>query len=433
MRSLCSSGFFVVTCLALLVSCSKTPLSTTPVTPTDTLLPAGPVIIAEPAKPAGYFYVDSYGIFSKISVADSSIALTIYHKSVFGSSGSAMVMDSATIVAGSSDAISAYRKVDGRELWTFSWLMYSRALLYREPVIKDSLVFYTTGSDAGMSFAMLHCIEKGSGRRKWVARIDESSSQTTFNSTPVVIGDKVILITQDNNTRIRLSAYQVADGKQLWSTLAQNKMGQRLETFNGWVYAFRPFGLTCYRSDNGGLEWDLPQSVDYVDGTSIFTEQGEARLVQLSDKRHKVFTLNPADGRPSLLAEFPASTTDKRLIGCIYRRNKLIITSQSTTDSLVVRCYDLQTAALSWEKRFKNGVYKDDFTQATPVLAGDFFLFPAIEDRVAGKYKNTMYLMNFDGKVLQQIPFESSVITERFAYEEKGAYYNQDNRLIRPY
>ena len=436
MKSSLDYCFLLMISIVCVVGCAKNPQADPVVGRGDTTVPPGPTVVPPVVNlPSGVLYINCGGMFRKINVVDSSLVWQGPNTNSFASTGSAMALDSLTFFTGSSAGIGAYNNKDASTQWLYRWQMSTSApLQYREPLIKGNSIFFTSSTDRSSTAALLYCSNKNTKAQQWVRKIDSSRLSNYFNPTPVLVNDLAIVVTLDANGHRHLTAYRISDGTPQWSSDANDQLGNRVKAFNGWVYSFANTGVTCYDATTGSERWreNLQANVDgqRLVGVAGFLENEQFFMVELYDYRYEVHVINPTDGKLIKKASVPAPTVGRSASGCIYANNKLAVFSRYGTDSLNVRCYDLATQSVSWEKRFKHalGIYYDGMP--TPVLAKNYILFPTMNSFSGGVFQANLYILNLEGKEIKKIPFESDVVPLQFGYEEKGAFYNQDRLIV---
>ncbi|MBC9933497.1 PQQ-binding-like beta-propeller repeat protein [Chitinophaga qingshengii] len=430
------SSIVTRTVLLLLVtsmfSCSKTNETAPETSPVP-----DPTIPATPNRPSGALYVDYGSTLNKINVVDSSIIWESGNYTLFGSMGSAMVLDSTFFYYGSSTAVAGYSKKDGSNKWLFRWQMFMPApLLYSEPVIQNNQVFFTASTDKNSTPAMLYCFDKITGVQKWSVKVDNSSLNSYFNTTPVVLNDRVILGTMDAANHKHLTAYRVSDGVQQWTSAINDNLSTRPKGVNNRIYSFEKTSVSCYSATDGTLQWQTSQG-DWLTGTSTFFNNNEPVVVRLYDARYDVYTLNTADGKLLKKASIQAPTgtiREKEVGGCSYYNNKLIVVNKRSDDSLAIRCFDLSTQKLSWERHFEHVQGQYDIEMFAPLLTSDYIIFPTVSGHSSdySHYKALMHFLNLAGEEVISIPMKPGIFPNKFAYEEKGIIYNQHNRIVLP-
>lgn len=373
-------------------------------------------------------YIDCGLKLRKINAIDSSLIWQNSNGNItFGTLASPMVVDSANIYKGGTKDIAAFSKKNGNSLWSFHWPMYEPApLQYREPVVNDSLAFFASTTDKYSVAAKLQCANKNTGILRWENIVDNSSLHSYFNTTPVLLNDNVLLVIRDVNYHLHLTAYRISDGSIRWSSEVNDDLSTRPKAIKGRVYSFSTKNVTCYNGTDGSILWqtNLP---DYpLVGVTTFIELGQAILVEIYYNSYDVYGINAADGRliKKATIQEPNGTGYS---ACIYASNKLIITQRYGADSASVRCFDLSSRALTWERHFKHALSRYDENMFTPVMGNNYIIFPTIDTITGAGYQSFMHFLNLEGKEIKRIPFESDVSPLKFAYEEKAVIYNQIN------
>lgn len=418
--------------IVYLFGCAKNNQPVPRGTGADTALPSGPELPTGPGLSSAVLYIDGGITLYKINAVDSSLVWQNSSGNLFASSGSPMLLDSTAFYTGSTGAVAAYSKKNGGTLWLFRWLLYgTTGIQYREPVVTDSLILFTSSSYEYMTSvpAKLHCVNKNTGAVKWSNNVDSNAVGSIFNTTPVLAADKVILITTGKNSEKYLTAYRISDGSALWSSAVSNYSSTRLKVENNQVYLFEAAKVTCYSIADGSLQWQTNWGGNAWDGQAIFFENGQLILAALSYPKFDVYTINTTDGAifKKVSVQVPPAGCKPEYIrgGCIYHDNKLIVTNRCDKDSIHVRCFNLLNQTQSWELTFEENVEYGYGEMSAPLFANNCIVFPTLTSSGGDDYKGLMHFVNLRGEEIKSIPFVSGVSIVRFAYEEKNIIYNQ--------
>jgi outer membrane protein assembly factor BamB len=418
--TLLKPSFVFLLLLLLLTGCTKTDVIN------DPLVDPQPTTPAAGSKPNGILYINSVGQFTKINTVDSSVNWTSSTINLFGSAGCPMTFDSATFYHGNHSGLTAYSTQTGLRKWSFSWYASSDGISFREPAIKDSLLFVATPTSIWYP-SFLYCLNKRTGAITWNKEIDKGYVDNPFNTTPMVIEDKVIVLTRDADNHKRLTAFKTGDGTQLWTTEINDSLSFRLKFVDGNIYSTSNRSVFCYNATDGALNWqtDLQQGASYME--SSFFEKGKLILVNVLGKDYTIVLMNTANGavisKYTLAVPTEMADAGNAPLACNYYNNTLFVTTHHNFDTVSIRSYDLSNGAMKWEKRFANYYY----SFFKPLLSDKYLVFPINTAYPDGK--SIMYFLDFNGKQITGIPFNANY-NDGFVYVENGITYKLDNRYV---
>lgn len=412
---------FCLFLIGALASCTKTNELNDP--PANNPPPPPP---PNNGKPGGSLYINVVGNFAKINTRDSSVVWTSQTVNLFGASGNPMTFDSNTFYHGNLYGITAYSTQTGISRWTFSWLAFSDALSYREPAFKDSLIFFTSPTNE-WDHAYLYCLNKKTGQLYWKKQIDAGYPDVAFNATPMVVDDKVVVLTRDQTNHLHLSAFRISDAVQAWTTQPNDNLSLRLRLVDGKIYSTSNQYIICYNGTDGSLKWQTDTQLSAQNLTSTFFDQGKLVLVKNLNQDYTILEMDINNGNVIKRSDLtvPTQFGDPKYapFGCNYRTNTLFVTTHYNFDTASIRAYDLSTLALKWEKRF--AFY--GFAYFVPLQTDKYLIFPINNTYPAGN--SDMYFLDFDGNLVTKIPFSANY-TDGLAYMEDGILYKQDNLYV---
>lgn len=378
---------------------------------------------------SGNLYVDADYKILKINVVDTTTVWEAANINFAGSAGAQMDLDSSVLYASSVEGVLGIDRLTGNARFFLQWPNFTASGInsYNAPVANDSLVFIVSPTN-GANIARLHCITKNNGTLKWQQSIDSASIDYNYSTVAAVAGDKVVVVTLDARQQRHLTAFRVSDGARIWSTGPDDYLPSRLRTDGNFIYSTSGETVVCYNATDGSVKWKVDLATyDFWRSTGTFFEDGHVVLVRVADEAYNIYTINIADGKMIKQVRIPAPPTAALASGCAYSNDKLVITSKYLLDSASVRMYDLTTGTMTWEKRYEhqNGPY--DRNMPAPLLANGHILYPTltgVEDTIL------MHFLDMKGNEVKTIPYVSGGYADRFAYEEKGVVYSQDNRLV---
>ncbi len=184
------------------------------------------------------------------------------------------------------EVVVAYDVATGRELWTHAYPARFEEWMGGEgpratPTYHDGLV-YSLGATGELC-----CLGAANGRLLWQKNIltENSSANLRYGmaASPLVIGERVIVLTGEATTGRAVVAYNRLNGDRAWSVLddKQAYTTPLLATLAGEpqlvvVTASRAVGLSPV---DGALRWEFPWRVQYDNAISIPVIVGTNRLV----------------------------------------------------------------------------------------------------------------------------------------------------------
>jgi outer membrane protein assembly factor BamB len=381
----------------------------------------------QPTPPNGTLYINGVGEFLKIDMKDSAVLWTSQTRNLAASFNNPMTFDSTSFYHGNTAGLTAYSTQTGIPRWSFSWIVINNNTIpYREPAFKDSLLFLTSPSNL-WDRSYLHCLNKKTGVMYWKKQLDLGDVNIPFNTTPMIMNDKVIMLTRDANNRKRLTALNVADGAPMWNSGVNDSLSFHLTLKDGNIYSTSKQYIVCYNATDGSLKWQTDLNYSTFNATATFFEPGKLIIVKVLNTEYKLFTINIADGsiikQSSLSVPTQVQNTTTAPLGCNYVNNTLFVASRHNSDSASIKAYDFSNSALKWEKRFANYFY----TEFTPLLSDEYLIFPINNTYPNGK--SVMYFLDFNGKVATGIPFNANY-TAGFIYAKNGIIYKQNNTYV---
>jgi hypothetical protein len=337
-----------------------------------------------------------------------------------------MIFDSTTFYHGNYGGLTAYSMQTGISRWTYSWLAFNDALGYREPAFKDSLLFLTAPTSV-WDHAYLYCLNKKTGITYWRKVLDAGYVSIQFNTTPMVIGDNVIVLTRDADNHKHLTAFKSTDGSQAWTTPANDSLTLQLKLINGNIYSVSDTYVSCYNGNDGSLKWQTDLQINNFTMTSVFQEQDNLVLVKVNGKDYTIIKINTITGVVSNRSTItvPSDVTDPKYapLSCNYKNNILFLSTHHNFDTVSIRAYDLNSMSMKWEKLFAHY----GFAELNTLLTNKYLLVPINNSYPEGK--TIMYFLDFNGKQVSRVPYNTNY-TDRFAYVENGIIYNMDNYYI---
>lgn len=384
-----------------------------------------------PSSPNGMLYVNVVGYFMKMDPSTDSEYWRAPVLHLFNSSGNPMSFDSGYFYHGNYMSMTCYRASNGAVVWSHNWLAFSDAITYREPVFKDSLIYFTYPTSV-WDHGYLMCMNKRTGAFRWKQQIDSGIVTNNFNGIPVISGDKVICMTRNANDQLVLKAYQSTTGQLIWATPVNASVQNKFWEKNGRLYTAYGNDAVCFDANTGQMLWKTPIQQPAYKHSYNFLDQDKLVVVRaLNNYQYQFIQVNLSSG--SVISSQPvsvfttyASFTD--LIapqGCSYRNNKVYLEHYYSVDSMDMLAFDVNNASPLWSKRFANSL----ITRQAPVLTNQYLIFP-INDQYNGpnQEKSNMIFLDLAGNLVKKVPFRS-IYTDKLVYEENGVVYEQGQRF----
>ncbi len=371
----------------------------------------------------GELYINVTGYFIKIKTVDSSMVWGTETRNLFASFNNPMTFDTTAYYHGNFNGITAYSEQTGQPKWSVNWYAFEDAITYRKPAFKGANVYFTSPSSM-WDHGYLYCADKNSGKVKWMIQLDYGFASYPFNTTPMVVGENVIVITRDAENHKRLSAYKTDDGAEIWKSEILDDISFHLRLENDRIYSTSNKYAICINALTGQKLWQTDLGVEQFKRTATFFNQDKLIVVKVKGTEYNFVTVNINTGQVQKKSQLQIPTSvgdpDFASMGCDLSGTSAYIATRYDMDSMRIASYDLNTMAVKWEKKIKNYLYTD----FTPLLTDKYLIFPVNATYPEGK--SHMYFYSFDGKLVKQVPFNGNY-TSGFAYKENGKMYQQDN------
>ena len=410
-------SFIIPACLlSLLLSCTATNPDPNP-----------PV----PDNPSGSIYINVVGYFSKFDVAKDSLLWSAMDLNLFNSYRNPLVLDSSGLYRGNYGGITCYNASTGLVSWSHSWIAFSDAINYREPVFNDTQVFYTTPTSV-WDHGYLFCKNKFNGVSKWTVQIDSGDVFTGFNGVPLVVGDKVVTITRSQNNEKRLTAFSVQNGSRIWSVPVSSTIPSRLQTSGGNIFSLYGPEAFCFDATNGNQLWrtDLNAAASFK--TYSFFENDKLVIVHINgNNQYKITQLQKGTGVVVSSRDltvptgpvFSSSGYPDAHRGCYYKNNKIYISSFENYDSLNLFAYDVNSLTQIWRKGL---LAHTETVEGPPVFTDKYFILLLNTKKTTDPdyYGSKMVFIGYDGKLVKEVPF-LAIYTDGFVYKENGVVFHQ--------
>jgi outer membrane protein assembly factor BamB len=406
-------------CLFLLTiifigGCTKTNVLEDPPAGPDPNIPTGD------NKPAGILYVNGIDSFYKINARNGAIIWTSSNRNIANSYTNPICFDSGTFYHGNHTGVTAYSTQTGISRWWSYWFTLSDADGFKEPVIKDSLIFITAPTSS-WKHGYLFCMGKAAGTLHWQQRIDSGDVGRTFNTTPMIMGSNVVVATRDAANHKYLTAFSISNGSKQWSSAANDSLALKLKFADGKIYSTSHKNVYCYSATDGSLLWtsDLAQA-SYKDAYMFFDQQ-KLVLVKVANEAYSIATIDINNGK--LLSRTTLAMNSYATTDCDYYKNTLFVTRHPTADSISISAFDLSSLSAKWERRFPCYIY----SLSRPLITDKYCIVPIGSADPFGD--DTMFFLDLNGNVISSFPLYSDN-TEDLLYVENGTVYKMDRRFV---
>ena len=307
-----------------------------------------------------------------------------------GGYSSPIVVQDKVIVTAEMGSLVCLALADGRILWTKDLFSkdspdipadLSRKLMRGcggeskqstpTPTSNGELVFYIN------AMGLCACYDL-QGHQKWIRIIETAEDEECFTSSPVFVGDKIIV------SWGCLLALDAKDGRTLWKAAdAQSAYGTpAVATIGGEAVAVTPAGDIVRLTDGAVLcarQFRTAYTTPRIEGHVLYVVDVEAKALELPAKAEKGMHLKEL-WKHRLSGEFMASPVyQDGLLYTIENRHCRLYTIDATTGDVltVSRAVDEETKADRIEPGVKiDGLARAKYAYASPTAAeGHVFFF----------------------------------------------------------